>query len=176
MALPARSVAAPRPCPQVRPASGRHDAPSVSEEYPVGGPRCTVIHMIKRIAFALFIIGSTAGVAAAQQTQSSAAAPAGAAAEVKAAKGIEKREPVEEGTTFAAGDKVWIWSRITGANGTKVQHVWKRNGAPEWKATLAVNSKRWTTSSRRKVKAGSYTVDVVAADGSVLGSVAFTVQ
>jgi len=146
-------------------------------EYPPRRPRCSVIHMIKRIAFALFIIGSSAGLAAAQQSQPSAPAAAGAAAaEAKAAKGVENREPVEEGTTFAAGDKVWIWSRITGAAGTKVQHVWKRNGVYDWKATLAVNSKRWTTSSRRKVKAGSYTVDVVAADGTVLTSVAFTVN
>lgn len=132
--------------------------------------------MIKRIAFAVFIAASTPSIAMAQQTQPAAPATAGAAAEAKAAKGVANREPVEEGTTFAAGDKVWIWSRITGAAGTKVQHVWKRNGVYDWKATLAVNSKRWTTSSRRKVKAGSYTVDVVAADGTVLTSVAFTVQ
>lgn len=132
--------------------------------------------MIKRIAFAVFIAASTPSIAMAQQTQPAAPATVGAAAEAKAAKGVANREPVEEGTTFAAGDKVWIWSRITGAAGTKVQHVWKRNGVYDWKATLAVNSKRWTTSSRRKVKAGSYTVDVVAADGTVLTSVAFTVQ
>jgi hypothetical protein len=105
------------------------------------------------------------------------AAPASAAAEVKAAKGVEKREPVEEGTTFTAGTKVWIWSRITGANGTKVKHVWKKDGKAIWTAYLAVKSTKWTTSSRRQVKkAGEYTVDVVGEDGATLGSVTFTVQ
>ena len=135
--------------------------------------------MIKRFAFALFIAALAAGPAVAQpQTQPSApvAATTEAAAEVKAAKGVDKREPVEEGSTFAVGDTVWAWTRVTGANGTKVTHVWKKDGKEVWKAYLNIKSKRWTTYSRRKVKAGSYTVDVVSADGAVLGSVAFTVQ
>jgi hypothetical protein len=99
------------------------------------------------------------------------------AAEIKAAKGIEKREPVDEGTTFAAGDTVYAWTRVTDAAGTKVTHVWKRDGKEVWKASLRVGSKRWTTNSRRKmIKAGSWTVDVLAEDGSSLGTVSFTVQ
>lgn len=108
---------------------------------------------------------------------SQAEAPAqAAAAEVKAAKGVENKEPVEEGTSFAAGDKVWIWSRITGAAGTTVKHVWKKNGQEIWAATLPVKSTRWTTYSRRTVQAGQYVVEVQAEDGSVLGSVTFDVQ
>ena len=109
------------------------------------------------------------------------AAPASAfaqpAAEIKAAKGIEKREPVDAGTTFAAGDTVYAWTRVTDAAGTKVTHVWKRDGKEVWKASLRIGSKRWTTNSRRKMsKPGAWTVDVVAEDGTSLGSVAFTVQ
>jgi hypothetical protein len=108
---------------------------------------------------------------------SQAEAPAQApAAEVKAAKGVENKEPVEEGTSFAAGDKVWVWSRITGAANTTVKHVWKKNGQEIWFATLPVKSTRWTTSSRRTVQAGQYVVEVQAEDGSVLGSVSFDVQ
>jgi hypothetical protein len=106
-----------------------------------------------------------------------ASANAQPAAEIKAAKGIEKREPVDEGTTFAVGDTVYAWTRVTDANGTKVTHVWKRDGKEVWKASLRVGSKRWTTNSRRKMtKAGSWTVDVLAEDGSSLGTVSFTVQ
>jgi hypothetical protein len=135
--------------------------------------------MIKHIAIALFIAASAAGPAVAQpQTQPSAPATAAAArADVKAAKGVENREPVEEGSTFAKGDTVYAWSRIFGANGTKVTHVWKLDGKDVWKAYLRVGSNRWTTNSRRKIsKPGNYTVDVVAADGTSLGSVSFTVQ
>jgi hypothetical protein len=118
------------------------------------------------------------GVAAAQpSTQPSApAASAGASAEVKAAKGVDKKEPVEPGDTFTAGTKVFVWSRVTGAAGTKVKHVWKKDDKQIWQATLRIGGPRWTTSSRRQLKAGSYTVDVVGADGTTLGTVSFTVQ
>ena len=120
-------------------------------------------------------IAGTAGLAVAQPAAAAPAAGA-ATAEVQAAKGVEKREPVEPGTTFTAGTKVWVWSRITGANGTTVKHVWKKDGKAVWSATLKVGSVKWTTSSRRQVKAGAWTVEVVGADGSTIGSVDFTVQ
>ena len=116
--------------------------------------------------------GAASRVAEAQPT----AAAASATAEVKAAKGVDKKEPVEPGDTFTAGTKVWIWSRVTGLAGTSIKHVWKKDDKQVWQATLKVGGPRWTTSSRRQLKAGSYTVDVVGADGSTLGSVSFTVQ
>ncbi len=150
--------------------------------------------MFKCLVIAMLLTSASAGVVAAQQTQPTppakvparprpmpvdpvAPATVSAAAEIKAAKGVEKREPVEEGTTFAVGDTVYAWTRVTGATGTKVTHVWKRDGKETWKAYLKIGSNRWTTNSRRKMsKPGSWTVDVVGADGTVLGSVAFTVQ
>lgn len=102
---------------------------------------------------------------------------AAATAEVKAAKGVENHEPVEPGTTFEAGTTVWAWSLITGAEGTTVKHVWKKDGQEIWFATLQVGSKKWTTYSRHKLtKAGSYSIEVVAEDGRSLGSVDITVQ
>jgi hypothetical protein len=118
----------------------------------------------------------------AQPSQPSPNSPApapssGATAEVKAAKGVENREPVEPGTTFEAGTTVWAWSLINGAAGTTVKHVWKKDGKEVWFATLKVGSKKWTTYSRRKLtKAGSYSVEVVGEDGAVLGSTDITVQ
>lgn len=136
--------------------------------------------MIKRLALAMLVSALSFGSAAAQAAQTQptppAAAAGAAAAEIKAAKGVDKREPVDEGTSFAAGDTVWAWTRVTGANGTKVTHVWKKDGKQAWKATLRIGSNRWTTYSRRKVTAGAYSVEVVAADGTVLGTVEFTVQ
>jgi hypothetical protein len=123
------------------------------------------------------VAGTTPSQGAVDAVPAQAEAPAqAAAAEVKAAKGIENKEPVEEGTSFAAGDKVFIWSRITGAANTTIKHVWKKNGQEIWFATLPVKSTRWTTSSRRTVQPGEYVVEVQAEDGSVIGSVSFTVQ
>ena len=98
-------------------------------------------------------------------------------AEVKAAKGLENREPVDEGTSFSAGSTVYVWSRINEEMGKKVKHVWKKDGAEIWTATFSIGSPSWRVNSRRPgITAGSYTVDVIAEDGSSLGSVSFTVN
>jgi hypothetical protein len=97
-------------------------------------------------------------------------------AEVKAGTGVEKREVVGESATFPAGTTVWVWSRVTGAEGS-VKHVWKRDGKAVWTATLNVGSRKWSTQSRRAIpKAGSWEVEVQTADGASIGTVAFTVQ
>ena len=128
--------------------------------------------MWNRFALIFLCLGLVAGSAVAQTE-----APATAAtAEVKAAKGVENREPVEEGTTFAAGTTVWCWSLLRNSEGA-AKHVWKKDGKPVWTANHKIRSKRWTTYSRRKLsKPGSYSVDVVGADDAVLGSVSFTIE
>jgi DUF2914 family protein len=106
------------------------------------------------------------------------AAPAWAAAtaEVKAAKGVEKYEPVGEGDSFADKDTVWVWSKIKDGDGTKVKHVWKKDGKEDWTAELDIKSNLWVTNSRRVVSPGAWTVEVQAEDGSKIGEVAFTVK
>ncbi len=135
---------------------------------------------MKRLWSSLFVVAlvtATAGAALAQPgPPAPPAATAGAAAEVKAGTGVENKESVGTASEFTAGTKVWIWSRITGAANTTVQHVWKKDGAKVWAANLKIKGNKWTTSSRRQLKAGSYSVEVVGADGAVLGSVAFTVK
>ena len=96
--------------------------------------------------------------------------------EAKAAKGVEKHEPVGEATEFAAKDTVWVWSRVLDGEGTTIKHVWKLDGKPVWTATLPVKSKKWSTQSRRAITtAGAYEVEVTAADGASLGKIEFTV-
>jgi len=100
-----------------------------------------------------------------------------ASADVHAGTGVEHRVLIGEAAEFTAGTKVWVWSRITGGEpGTMVTHVWKRDGKAVWTAHLAVGSKKWTTYSRRTLKAGAWTVDVVDAGGATIGTVAFTVK
>ena len=112
---------------------------------------------------------------------SSEAAPpseGGVSAEVKAAKGIEKRDPVDEATEFAVGDTVYVWSKITGGKGTAVKHVWKKDDKTIWTVKFGIRGNAWRMNSRKRaLRAGTYTVEVVnAADGEKLGEVTFTVQ
>jgi Protein of unknown function (DUF2914) len=100
-----------------------------------------------------------------------------AAAEIKVGTGYEKHAVAGEAQSFPSGTKVFAVSTVTGASGTSVKHVWKKDGAEIWTATLAVGSNKWTTSSRRVLgKAGQYEIDVVGADGAELGKVEFAIQ
>jgi Protein of unknown function (DUF2914) len=133
---------------------------------------------MKRIAsLLLVVVASTAAVVATAHAQPNPgiAVPA-ATADVKAGTGVANRESVGTASEFSAGTKVWVWSRVTGAANTVIKHVWKKDGVNVWSTPLKIGSSRWATQSRRQLKAGSYSVEVVAADGSVLGTVAFTVK
>lgn len=130
---------------------------------------------IRRILFFSLFLSASIGVSSSVRAEEAAAAKS-ASAEVKAAKGVASYEPVEEGTSFSAGTLVWVWSRIFNADGTTVQHVWKKDGKEVWSASLSIRSARWTTNSRRVVQPGQYEVEVRGQDGSTLGSVSFSVQ
>jgi hypothetical protein len=133
----------------------------------------------------LFVIATAAGTAYADDAAKPAAPPAadakpkdasGASAEVKAGTGVEKHEVVGEGTSFPANTTVWVWSRVTNAEGN-IKHVWKLDGKEVWTATLPVGSKLWSTQSRRTIpKAGAWTVDVQTEAGAALGTVSFTIN
>lgn len=100
-----------------------------------------------------------------------------AKAEMKAGTGIENREITGAGESFKSTDTVFVWTNVTGADGKKVQHVWKRDGKEVFKVAFDVKSKRWRVNSRRKTPAaGSYTVETQAEDGAKLGEVAFKVE
>jgi hypothetical protein len=99
-----------------------------------------------------------------------------ASAEVKAGTGVENHAIVGEATSFPSGTTVWVWSQITGGEGS-IKHVWKRDGKDVWTATLPVGSRKWATSSRRTIpSAGSWQVDVTTDAGQQLGTVSFTIQ
>ena len=132
----------------------------------------------------LLVLALAAGTGYADETKPAPAPAAdgkpkdasGASAEVKAGTGVEKHEIVGEATSFPAGTTVWVWSRVTNAEGN-IKHVWKRDGKEVWTATLPVGSKLWSTQSRRAIpKAGSWEVDVQTEAGASLGTVSFTIQ
>jgi hypothetical protein len=105
------------------------------------------------------------------------AALADPSAEVKAAKGIENRDPVGEGTSFQKGDTVFVWSIVADAAGTTVKHIWKKDGKEYRTATFPVKGKKWRMSSKQRgAQPGTYVVEVVTGSGTKLGEASFTVN
>lgn len=112
-----------------------------------------------------------------QAAPTASATPTAASADVKAGTGYERFAVAGEGTSFPAGTLVYAVSTVSGAQGTTIQHIWKKDGVEQWTASLNIGSARWTTSSRRLLsKPGTYEVSVVGADGSELGKATFTIQ
>lgn len=98
------------------------------------------------------------------------------AAEVKAAEGIEDREPVGASDAFEDGERVFIWSRVENAADTEVRHVWERNGSEVVEMELEIGGPNWRTWTRSAVSAGEYTVRVVGENDRELGQVSFEVE
>jgi len=97
-------------------------------------------------------------------------------ADVKAATGIENREPTGEAATFPAGTLIYVWSRVFDAKDQDVEHVWKRDGQEFRRAKFHIGSPRWAVNSRmQKAKKGEYVVEVVMGEDK-LGEVSFTVE
>lgn len=120
-----------------------------------------------------------AGFASAQGTEAAktAAESSGVTAQVQAGTGYQSHAVVGEATSFPVGTLVFVVSTVSGADGTTIKHVWKKDGAELWTATLPIGSKRWTTNSRRLLtQPGQYSVSVLSADGNEIGKADFTIQ
>jgi len=100
-------------------------------------------------------------------------------AEIKIGTGLENRDVTgEEGTFPAETPQLVGWTRISGANGpTQITHVWKWNGQEVGKVSLNVTSSPFRTYSRKTVLGnGTYSLDVLDADGKVIASKEVQVQ
>ena len=98
-------------------------------------------------------------------------------AEVKVAKEVQDREPVEPADSFSADTTQVIgWSRITGANEpVDIKHIWSLNGKEVASIPLQVKSSSYRTWTRKTVSPGKWTFSVQTADGATLASKDFTV-
>ncbi len=101
--------------------------------------------------------------------------------EIAIATDVADREPQGVMQTFPADvGQVVCWTRINGAeDGTQIEHVWYRDDQEMARVSLNVGGPTWRTWSRKAIPAewsGSWRVDVVTADGTVLESASFTVQ
>ena len=102
-----------------------------------------------------------------------------ASAEVKVGTAVEKMELQGEASSFkvAAGTKIYVWAKVTGAADSTVTTVFSM-GDRTSKVELKVPRSPYRTNAYRTFRAGdggSWTVKVLAADGAELGTAAFTV-
>lgn len=98
-----------------------------------------------------------------------------------AARGVERRLPVERGERFEAnGERVWIWVKVKNrSEPSHIEMVWKHEGEEKWRAELRVGlSRGWRTNARRRMNTrdvGSWTVEILDAEGRHLDTVSFEV-
>ncbi len=99
--------------------------------------------------------------------------------------GVSERAPIDRIEVYrtssdGAAGRLYCFTRIDGAaTDTSVAHVWYYGTREMARVELPVRSSRWRTYSSKKILAqwvGDWRVQVVAADGSLLGELAFRVE
>lgn len=136
---------------------------------------------MKRIATILTLAVCAAPGIAAQDT-SKTAAPAAAAvdvAEAVVARSVVDRQPQDTGTAFPADvGQLICWTKVTGAGGAAIHHVWFHGDTQVGDVELQVGGSPWRTWSRKTVPpdwTGAWHVEVRDAAGTVVKRIDFTV-
>jgi|GEM_PF-2077748 len=143
--------------------------------------------MKKAIAAALILTSAAAFAQTAPAAKDTTpAAKTEAAAAVKASEttiekfvcgtGVEKRELTGESETFdASAARVFCWSKLgKAAEGSVIKHVWYKDGTKTAEVELKAGE-GWRVWSSAGVSKGSWKVEAVDAEGSVISSTAFAV-
>jgi hypothetical protein len=98
--------------------------------------------------------------------------------ETAVATAISDRLPVDTGSAFPADvGRVWLWTKVSGAAGTTITHVWS-HGENEWVVPLDIGADQWRTWSNKTIPpewTGEWQVEVKDEFGNVLKTVRFTV-
>lgn len=98
--------------------------------------------------------------------------------ETALARDVVDRMPVDTGSAFSADvQRVFLWTRVTGAAGELISHVWI-HGSNEAVVDLDVGASPWRTWSSRSINpewTGEWRVEVRNQAGDVLDAVTFTV-
>ena len=85
---------------------------------------------------------------------------------------VKKRRLVGESDRFAAGTKVWFWTRVEGGKtGDRIEHVWLEGGKPVARIPLRIGGSSWRTYSAKTLRSGSsgaWAVEARDAEGRVL--------
>jgi len=83
---------------------------------------------------------------------------------------VVDRRLIGEADRFAAGSRVWFWTRVRGgAAGSEVRHVWIHDGRVVERITLQIGSPNWRTQSAKKIyREGRWAVEARDPSGNVL--------
>lgn len=111
-----------------------------------------------------------------------AVAPGAASAQVtveaEIAEAVVDRMPQNPSDSFPAEvGSVVCWTRVTGAEGSTIQHVWI-HGESEFPVTLEVGGSPWRTWSTKQIPpewTGEWRVEIRDAAGNLLDTRSFTV-
>jgi hypothetical protein len=98
--------------------------------------------------------------------------------DIAVTRSVADRMPVDTASAFPADiGQVACWTRVTGAAGTTIQHVWI-HGENEYPVSLNVGGSPWRTWSTKSIPpewAGEWRVEVRDGAGTVLATARFTV-
>jgi hypothetical protein len=99
--------------------------------------------------------------------------------EAKLGTGVQDRQVQGEAEEFKAGvGKVYFFTRIKGAEGKELSHVWYQGDKKASEVKLTIKSalmRTWSYKSIGEDGKGDWRVDVVGPDGAVLKSLSFKI-
>ena len=102
--------------------------------------------------------------------------PAGKVAEAKLGKSVVDRKVADETTTFAPGEKAYLWLKVEDAAGETLTVTWAINDQ-NYQATLHIGGTPWRTWASKTLHiAGEWAVTVTDAAGATLNESRFTVK
>lgn len=98
--------------------------------------------------------------------------------EAQVAEAIVDRMPQNPGNSFSADvGSVSVWSNVTGAEGTTIQHVWI-HGEMQFPVSLEIRGSPWRTWSVKRIPpewAGEWRVEIRDGAGNLLDTLSFSV-
>jgi hypothetical protein len=130
-------------------------------------------------------IGLAAGACTARAEEPAPAQPAakapaaGVSVEAKTCKTIAQHECTDATDSFATGDTILTWNKVTGLAGGKLHHVYFQGDKQVSDITLEVTRSPYRTYSRKKLPdapQGDWRVEIRDDGGAVLQTLKFSVK
>lgn len=108
-----------------------------------------------------------------------AAAPSNVTVEAVLARSVVDRLPQDTGSAFPADvGQLVLWTKVSGAAGTGIRHVWFHGDTEADNVELNVGGSPWRTWSRKNIPAdwtGPWHVEIRDASGAVIKRIDFTI-
>ncbi len=141
--------------------------------------RLTLAMLVAVPAVALGQEPAKADAEPAPKTEAAAKEGGAHVADAKLGTGVQDREPQGVATSFKPDvGKVYCWTKVTGAEGGEITHVWYRGEEKMGEVKLAIQYASTRTWSAKTIPAdgkGDWKVEVLGPDGAVLQTLSFTI-